>query len=273
LNKLFYNGQKYIELPSKWAELDRWQLSALIEHVHQQADIHDHRINTLLILAATRESVRHQGIIAGLTQEDRYDVAKFMTWWVYDNPIYFTHNPFQKYQGYYGPGKDLKFVYFEEFIKAEKYYTAYAKDHKPEDLDALISCLYRPKRWGRDAINPLNQEDCRILFSTKIQEMMLPKVAKWKSEMKLAIYYYFDSCLQLLVKTFPWAFEPGEKVSFRLRNDSPKTLYHIARELAKGIELEKVLMRPIIPVFFELNEARIDSEKMKLQIAKNNRTK
>jgi hypothetical protein len=76
-----------------------------------------------------------------------------------------------------------------------------------------------------------------------------------------------------LVKTFPWAFTPGDTVGPKLVNDSPKTLYHIARELAKGIELEKVLMRPIVPVFFELNEARIDAEKMKLEYKKNSKKK
>jgi hypothetical protein len=273
LNKLFYNGANYIEIPGKWEELERWQIAALITHLHQPADIHLHRISSLLILAATKNHIQHQGIIAGLSEENRYDVAKFMTYWLYDKPIYFTHNPFQKFKGYYGPGKDFRYMYFEEFIKAEKYYNTYAKEQDPSALDGLISCLYRPKRWKFDKSNPLNPEDCRVLYSGKLQETMAAKVKEWPAEMKLSLFYWFDSCLQLLVKTFPWAFTPGETIGPKLRNDSPKTLYHIARELAKGIELEKVLSRPVVPVFFELNEARIDAEKMKLEYKQNQKKK
>jgi hypothetical protein len=268
MNKLFYSKEKTIEVPSNWTELEKWQIAALVSHVHKPDGAHEHRLTTFLILAATKDHIKHQAVIAGLSAEDRLDVTKFLTWWVYDKPIYFTHNPFQKHKGYYGPSKDFKFLYFEEFIKAEKYYTAYAKDQKQEDLDAMISCIYRPKKWPFDKSNPLNQEDCRVLYSSKIQESMLEKVKLWPLPMKMAIFYYYDSCLQLLVKTFPWAFTPGEKVGPKLKNESPKTLWHVARELAKGIELEKVLMRPIVPVFFELNEARIDAEKMKLEMAK-----
>lgn len=271
MNKLFYTKTKYIEIPSAWEELDKWQIAGLVKHIHNADNMHAHRLLTFLLLAATKDHIRHQAVIAGLSEEDRYDVVNQMTWWVYQNPIYFTHNPFQKFKGYFGPGKDFKYLYFEEFIKAEKHYTAYAKDQKPEDLDKLMSCIYRPKRWPIDKSNPLNSEDCRVLYSTNLQATMLEKVAKWPLEMKMAIFFYYDSCLQLLVKTFPWAFTPGEKTGFKLRNESPKTLYHVARELAKGIELEKVLMRPIIPVFFELNEARIDAEKMKLEAAKNSK--
>lgn len=273
MNKLFYNREKFIEIPSKWDELERWQLASMVNHLHQVQDQYEHRLTSLLILAATKDSIRHQGVIAGLTEEDRYDVAKFMTWWVYDNPIYFTKNPFQKFKGYQGPGKDFKFLYFEEFIKAESFYNKYVKSNDMKDLDDLISCLYRPQRWPFDKTNPLNPEDIRVLYSSKIQETMAGKIAKWPTDMKLSIFYYFDSCLQLLVKTFPWAFTPGESIKQKLKNDSPKTLYHVARELAKGIELEKVLMRPIVPVFFELNEARIDAEKMKLEIKAQNRKK
>lgn len=271
MNKLFYNKEKYIPIPSEWPELDKWQLATLVKHLHAQDDLQEHRLISLLILAATKDHLSHQAVIAGLSKEDRYDVCKQMTWWLYDKPIYFTHNPFVKYKGYYGPGTNFKYLYFEEFIQAEKYYQAFSKDFKVEDLNGIVSCIYRPKRWHFDRKNELNPDDVRVLYSKALQETMLEKVKLWPEELKLSIYFYFDSCLQMLVKTFPWAFEPGDKVKPRIKNDSAKTLYHVARELAKGIELEKVLFRPIIPVFFELNESRIDAEKLKLDMQKNPR--
>ncbi len=273
MNKLFYNGIQSIEIPSGWHECERWQLAALVAHMHTREEAFAHRLLAFFILASTKDHFKHQLIIAGLDEEDRHDVAKQMTWWLYEKPIYFRHNPFLKFKGYYGPGADFKFVYFEEFIKAEKFYTAFAQDHKPEDLDGLISCLYRPGRYLFDEKNKLNPDDPRVLYSSKIQETMLAKVKEWPQEMKLSIFYYFDSCLQLLVKLFPWAFTPAGESGPKLANDSKKTLYHVARELAKGIQLEQVLMRPIVPIFFELNESRIDSEKIKLQIQAQNRKK
>lgn len=273
MNKLFYNHNQCLEIPANWTELDRWQLSSLLEHVHTAGERHYHRLASLLILAATRDNVRHKAIIAGLSEENRFDVARFMTWWVYETPIKITDNLFAKFKGYYGPGKDFRYVYFEEFIKAEKYYTAYAASRQTADLDGLVSCLYRPKRWPFDRSNPLNRDDCRVLFSEKLRETMVQKVASWPLGMKLSVFYYFDSCLQLLQQTFPWAFEPGGQSSPKIKNESPKTLYHVARELAKGIELEKVLMRPVVPVFFELNEARVDAEKMKIELAKQSKSK
>lgn len=273
MNKLFYNGVQSIEIPSGWHECEKWQLAALVKHLHNREDLFAHRLLSFMLLASTKDHFRHQLIIAGLDEEDRHDVAKHMTWWLYEKPIYFRHNPFLKYKGYHGPGADFKYVYFEEFIKAEKFYTAFAQEHKHEDLDGLVACLYRPGRWFYDPKNPLNAEDPRVLFSTSVHATMLEKVTDWPEDMKLSIFYYFDSCLQLLVKLFPWAFTPAGESGPRLANDSKKTLYHVARELAKGIQLEQVLMRPIVPIFFELNESRIDAEKIKLQIKQQNRTK
>ncbi len=266
MNKLFYNNVESLEVPSGWHECEKWQLAKLVKHLHEKEDASAHRLLSFFLLASTRDHFKHQLIIAGLSDEDRHDVAKYMTWWLYEKPIYFRHNPFPKFKGYHGPGADFKFVYFEEFIKAEKFYTAFAQEHKPEDLDSLIACLYRPGRWHFDSKNPLNQEDPRVLYTTAVFEMMREKVKDWPEEMKLSIFYYFDSCLQLLVKLFPWAFTPAGESGPRLPNDSKKTLYHVARELAKGIQLEQVLMRQIVPIFFELNESRIDAEKLKLQM-------
>ncbi|WBL42393.1 hypothetical protein PBT90_16780 [Algoriphagus halophytocola] len=269
MNKLFYDGTNALEIPAKWEECERWQLASLVEHMHQAQDLMAHKLLSFLILSATKDHLQHQLIIASLSDEERHDAAKFMTYWLYEKPIFIRHNPFPKFKGYFGPGADFKYVYFEEFIKAEKFYTAYAKEHKPEDLDSLVACLYRPKRWPWAKSNPLNPEDPRELYTAALFEVMKEKVASWPNGLKLSIFYYFDSCLQILVKNFPWAFEPGEKLPPKIKNDSPKTLYHIARELAKGIELEKVLLRPIVPVFFELNESRIDAEKLKIEMNKN----
>jgi hypothetical protein len=137
----------------------------------------------------------------------------------------------------------------------------------------LVACLYRPGRWFRDEKNPLNPGDPRVLFSTSVFDTMLVKVKDWPDDLKLTIFYYFDCCLQILVKTFPWAFKPAGESGPKLPNDSKKTLYHVARELAKGIQLEQVLMRPVVPIFFELNESRIDSEKIKIQMKQQNRGK
>lgn len=273
MNKLFYNGVDYIEVPSGWHECERWQLAALVRHMHDKQDLFAHRLMAFFILASTKDHFKHQLIIAGLDEEDRHDVAKHLTWWLYEKPIYFRHNPFPKYKGYHGPGADFQYVYFEEFIKAEKYYTAFAQDHQPEDLDGLVASLYRPKRWFYDEKNPLNPEDPRVLFSNSLHSVMLEKVKDWPEDLKLSIFYYFDSCLQLLVKLFPWAFTPAGESGPKLANDSKKTLYHVARELAKGIQLEQVLMRPVVPIFFELNESRIDAEKLKIQIKQQNRGK
>lgn len=266
MNKLFYNGKDYLQIPANWQECERWQLASLVAHMHQKQDLNAHRLLAFLILSASKDHFKHQLVISTLSDEQRYDCARFLTHWLYDKPIFYRHNPFPKFKGYYGPGVDFKYLYFEEFIKAEGFYNAYAKSQNQEDLDGLIACLYRPKRWALDKRNHLNIDDPRVMFSNALQETMTEKVASWPFEMKLSVFYYFDSCLQMLVKTFPWAFEPGEKVAPKIKNDSPKNLYHIARELAKGIELEKVLLRPIVPVFFELNESRIEAEKLKLQM-------
>lgn len=269
MNKLFYDGKQYLEIPSGWHECEKWQLASLVAHLHQSQDLSAHRLLSFLILAASKNQFKHQLVISNLTDEQRHDAAKFMTHWLYDKPIFFRHNPFLKYKGYFGPGADFKFVYFQEFIKAEGFYNGYAKAHQAEDLDGLISCLYRPRSWPFDKKNPLNPDDPRVLYSAKLQETVRQKVVSWPHELKLTLFYYFDSCMQTLVKTFPWAFTPGDKVAPMIKNDSPKTLYHVARELAKGIELEKVLMRPVVEVFFELNESRIDAEKLKIQMKTN----
>lgn len=269
MNKLFYDGTNHIELPSGWHECEKWQLASLVKHMHERQEVFSHRLLAFFILASTKDHFKHQLIIGSLSKEDRHDVAQYMTWWLYEKPIYYRHNPFPKFKGYFGPGADFKHLYFEEFIKAEKFYTDFAKHHRPEDLDGLIACLYRPRRWPFDAKNPLNPEDPRVLYSTALQETMTQKVAKWPEEMKLSVFYYFDSCLQLLVKLFPWAFTPAGESCPKLPNDSKKTLYHVARELAKGIQIETVLKRPIVPIFFELNESRIDAEKLKIQMKQN----
>lgn len=132
------------------------------------------------------------------------------------NLLYLTDFIFNKNEGYfnrfpkikivffkhlYGPADKLSNISINEFSFALKHFNSFNTTKDEKHLDLLIACLYRPKQRNWEQFG-----DIRKPFIPFTAEKYIKQISKFEYEQKMAIYLFFNACMDLISKLYPAVF-------------------------------------------------------------------
>lgn len=131
-----------------------------------------------------------------------------------------------------GPSSKLGNATFWEYVQAEKYYLNYLEAVKASQpskgslsqidwLDKLVATLYREAKPGHD---PMLDTDQRIPLTDAGFKWRLHLVERMPIERKLAILMWFESCRNLVIKSFPAIFQPPDTSAPKKKRHAPEKL-------------------------------------------------
>lgn len=136
----------------------------------------------------------------------------------------------------FGPSSKLGNATFWEYVQAEKYYLNYleavkanqpSKGSKPLEglpsdwLDKLIATLYREAKPNH---NPKLDTDPRIPLTDEGFKFRLALVQRMPIERKIAILIWFESCRNLIIKSFPAIFQAPDTGGHKKKRNAPEKL-------------------------------------------------
>lgn len=174
-----------------------------------------------------------------------------------------SQNLLPVYRGYAGPADNLQNMKMLEFCHSEFYYTKYEAEKKIEDLDALVSVLYRPKKsWFTYSYRKNPDGDFRIAFNPNSMGYYQKKVAKWPMHVKLAIFHFYQGVRSVIIARNPKVFDNASG------EESLYGLWSLMRSVAKGGhlgDLDKVTDQYVDTVLMELNETVAEAEKIEME--------
>jgi hypothetical protein len=125
-----------------------------------------------------------------------------------------TKNPFPILRGknrlLHGPADSLMSICVKEFIFADSFFTSYKKTLGRDELDMLVSVLYRPGKQIK-ATDPGFTGDYRIPFNNMAIDEWMPDVKLLPMAEKTAIALFYEGCRSNFEKLYPKVFEKHEE--------------------------------------------------------------
>jgi hypothetical protein len=154
-----------------------------------------------------------------------------------------------------GPDDEMKNLDADEFAELDRYYSAFRKSNKSDDLDLMISVIYRKKCRSKDT------GDVREPFNEHSVAERSETIAKLNNKTKYAILLHYIGVRSLMVKKHPHVFTKGENL--RKKNFGwPQVFYNLAgNKLGEVKNVEKNKIWNLLYIL-EMNEVeRIENER------------
>lgn len=263
MNKAFITGH-CVPVAGNWNELTREQLLRLMQ-VLQRPGVTDDEVNTRLVAILLQLWKRPH--LAGIMRRmPLLDVAtlRLLTRAFLDQPVQLTKQllptlTYNKMFTVYGPGDNLTGFTYEEWIAAEGAYFQYREGGKPEHLAQLLAVLYRP---GRRKAQP--NGDRREEYNQYTLDARAAQLAKLPAHMRLAVWFYYDSCRAVLMRQNPDLFKGKEY------DDDPdpvptnptRNYLELLDELAGSpVHYDATGKQPVQNIFFSLNKKIGDADR------------
>lgn len=121
-----------------------------------------------------------------------------------------TKQHFYKMNGMYGPLKELKNISFGEWLMIDRLFLAVLSTEDEKHLNQLIGVIYRPSKPKTRHNKQTHYDGDRrqsILIHQTVLDEYVQKVAKWKPELKLAIFIFVASCRKKIIERYPVLFK------------------------------------------------------------------
>lgn len=148
--------------------------------------------------------------------------------WIYEEEKRTTDQLIPKYKGYYGPSGGFDNLKMKEFHFSEMYYRQLVQEKDELALDLLVATLYREPKVNYDLVkNP--DGDQRRPFNDNELEYQAALISAWPQPAKQAIFIWYDTCRNDLIKNNKLAFE-NEGGDFESQFDTG--IYGMIRSLA-----------------------------------------
>lgn len=188
--------------------------------------------------------------------------------WVFEER-HVTKQLIPNYRGYHGPASAFDNLRMKEFHLSEMFYKECVNTEGEDQVHALnkmVAVLYRlPKKDYDTKRDP--DGDIRIIFNHNEVEYYAKKIAKWPTDVKQAIFIWYDGCRQELIDNNPMVFKEPSLNSFESQFDTG--LYGVMRSLAgeKLGPIEKIEEMYVHTAMLEIGlikeEEKFFEEKMK----------
>ena len=259
MNALFY-GNREMEIPGQWNELDRAQLLTVARAFRMGATEVKGRLAIFQALARI-PWWRLKKFATYVMVEGAFDATQFIA---EKNDLTKQLIPkFRRwFRTWYGPCDSIGNMRMAEFSFAEFYFMKYSQGKDEADLDRLIACLYRPKKWfystRRNAAG-----DPRVPFNPNLVERGAQAVAKWPGEVKTAVLFFYEGCRNEKVAAFPKVFSGDGD------GESLYGLWSVMRGVAKAGhfgDFDKVQEQYVDTIMMELSETIAESERMEAEM-------
>jgi hypothetical protein len=189
---------KWYIIPTTWNELTGQQLVRVLRVCNRNYTVLVAQVHLFKILMGIR------WIKLWWLGPAEIDDKLYLVDWVFEENT-LTKNLIPKYNNFYGPADNLNNLQLCEFIFTEQCYQQFKYNGKDEDLNMLISILYRPpkKLYNRQR----NEEgDIRESFNDNLTSLYAKKVNRWPLSVKEAILFWYEGCRNNLVRKNPEVF-------------------------------------------------------------------
>lgn len=212
-------------LPDCWEEVPDagfLPLVSLYLKAPEQMDQYDKTVRAFMLLAGAKA----WPVLKELVAEELLPLLKAVDW-VFDR-LELKRNRFPsleykavhsfgfQFKAYFaGPADALDNMRFGEWIVADGHFVRYSQTESPEDLDALIAVIYRPR--GRGPAYKTDHADYRGDIREKFNDQLLPgrikNIATISELTKKAIFLWYASCRQQIISQYPDFFPAAVKKS------------------------------------------------------------
>jgi hypothetical protein len=261
--KLIELNKKFIKVPESWNELTAKQLVAVMNYLFIRNDPDNAR------------TLHLQRILLGLSENqyrklpaDEVDEFLYLVEFLFQEKIELTKNILPEYADknlegeldvFYGPADECMNLTAVELAFAESHMMQWFAEKSEEELDKLVSILYRPGKKDYDAErNP--DGDLREAFNENISYYNAKKYIRlWPKSAKLAILFWFRGCWQKWV-------DDNDKVFNGSGDPALHGMISVLRNVAKdGIygDIDKVNKMVVPNLLIELSEVIAEAEKIK----------
>jgi hypothetical protein len=150
---------------------------------------------------------------------------------------------------WWGPRENFRNLRFLEFIFADAYFVAYARDPAATQwLDLLVAVLYRPQRrpYRPRAVDYAG--DRREDFNPVHRDARAAQVAHLPLAAKLAVFTWYRGCRLQLERDYARVFTPANEAAAAQASDG---WAHVAREMSGTIfgtleQTERTLVRDVL---------------------------
>jgi hypothetical protein len=149
---------------------------------------------------------------------------------------------------WWGPREQFRNLRFLEFIFADAYFVAYAKDPETKWLDQLVAVLYRPQRRpyrprAVDYAGDRRQDYNPVHLAARTAQVVHLPLAQ-----KLAVLTWYRGCRLQLERDYPRVFTPAHEAAAAQASDG---WAHVAREMSGTIfgtleQTETQLVRDVL---------------------------
>lgn len=203
------------EIPQKWNELSFWQLKMIGRILHSNSQLEKKYFQQLIvvILSMRKPSVYRVFKTARLfLQVPSLELIPYSNFIISENdrltifPEKIKVGSIFHKKILFGPGIRLNNITVEELSYADTFFYNWITEGRPEDLQRLTACLYRPSSLSQ------NQEDLREPFN----RLLLPKNAVLTDKIPPHIQYIialaYQGSRETLMDKFKHVF-PKPKVS------------------------------------------------------------
>ncbi len=201
-------------LPSTWNELSYSQLISASDCFSRGMLIQEFKMELLMKFLDIPKKV-----FFSMDPSEAYYLGETLNFLL--SEVTLTKNPISKARSrrhpfkrtLFGPGDEIKFCSFLEFMKASNVIERYAATEKIADLDELFAIMYRPKKhfWFLRKYFT-REEDPRKRFSERTLEKRLRYVAHIPYQVKFSFYLVITGVLNSLPKSFPNVYRKKDSV-------------------------------------------------------------
>lgn len=278
---------KELLLPQGWEEMSGEQLIQLMKIRKASLDEQQYRLRSLAVMMklTTYKFLRLPlQLIHELTHEQGTQ-THLTNWYFRKNTL--TMQLLPEYGGLYGPRGELDNLVMKEWHYADMCYEEIKGDdgrrttddgleprlkdgqaqrqggtegHEGEEaLNKLVAALYRPAKEGYDAARDPDG-DIRVPFNANEVAYYSNQVAQWPMEVRMAVFYWYEGCCQMLLNRYEPVFSGGEP---RDEDDAPG-MFAMMRGLSgtKYGDFEKVENLNIHTALMEMEMLVKEAEEM-----------
>lgn len=195
------------DIPTSWNQLTTWQLKRIASVIFSDRD--SKKITFLLVVYLFMPRISFWNILKlfFLFTQVPYSNLKDYTKFLYsENDLTkFPKKLRSRFKYLYGPADRLSNVNIEEYAYADLFYYNWAKTKKTEDLDRLVSVLYRPKSNDTE-----ESTDSRQAFNKDKLRFHAKSVARLSYITKITIMMAFQGSRDSIIKRYKNVYKKGK---------------------------------------------------------------
>lgn len=261
--KLIKLNKRFIAVPDQWNELTGSQLVQVMNILFIERFTDDQKVFQLqrILFSMSRRKYRQ----LPSTEIDEY---LYLVTFLMQGKIELTKNSLPKYRhisvfgswdDFYGPTDECMNLIGLELVFAESFMMSWFDSKSDQDLNKLVSTLYRlPKKGYDHKRNP--DGDVREQFNENICFYNADRYIRyWPKSVKLAILFWFRGCWQKWVDDNPDVFKGGGDPA---KYGMISVLRNVAKDGIYG-DFDKVGKTYVNQLLIELNETVAEAERIK----------